>query len=158
MGAPTQPARQSAQHAEGQRPEAGKPAAEPEAQLCDALDVLAAALAVGLIVLVGTGHSGPPRALLALGFAFFVPGRAIVTNWRRVAGWAQATLPMILSIAVLTLVATTFLWAHLWNPMALFQAEAWLSLAGLAVGAARRHRWLPLSARRAAPGPQAGDG
>ncbi len=158
MGAPDKPARQSAQHAEGQLHEVGQPGAEPESQLSDALDVLAAALAVGLIVLVDTGHSGAPRALLALGFAFFVPGRAIVTNWRRVAGWAQATLPMILSIAVLTLVATTFLWAHLWNPMTLFQAEAWLSLAGLAVGGARRHRWLPLSARRAAPGAQAGDG
>jgi hypothetical protein len=148
----------SAQPVEARQAEAQPAAQRAEVQLADALDLLAAAVALGLIILVATGHTGAPRILLALGFAFFVPGRAIVTNWPRVAGWSQAALPMLLSIVVLTLAATTFLWAHLWSPMALFQAEAWLSLAGLAVGAARRHHLLPQAVRRAPANPQAGDG
>jgi hypothetical protein len=47
---------------------------------------------------------------------------------------------MVLSLAVLTLLATTFLWAHLWQPVVLFQAEAVLSLAGLTVGVVRRRK------------------
>ncbi len=109
-------------------------------QVGDALDVLAALIAVGLIVLAYRGWTGPPRVLLALGFAFFVPGRAIVTNWRQTADWSAVAMPMLFSLAVLTLVAMVALWAHFWHPLGLFQIEAWLSLAGLGSGVVRRHR------------------
>jgi hypothetical protein len=109
-------------------------------QVGDALDLLAALIAVGLIVLVYQGWSGPPRVLLALGFTFFVPGRAIVTNWRQTADWSEVAMPMLFSLAVLTLVAMVALWAHFWHPLGLFQIEAGLSLAALSIGVARRHR------------------
>lgn len=112
----------------------------PEVQLSDVLDLVAGLVAVGLITLVYADRSGLPRILLAAGFAFFVPGRAIVTNWPRMARWSGAAMSMVLSLAVLTLLATITLWAHVWHPMALFGVEAWLSLAGLIVGGARRHR------------------
>lgn len=108
--------------------------------LDDVLDVSAVLIAGGLLVLSYLGESGLLRILLALGFAFFVPGRAIVTNWPRTASWSKVAMPMVLSLAILTLIATIALWAHLWRPMDLFQAEAWLSLAGLCLGTARRSR------------------
>jgi hypothetical protein len=112
----------------------------PTAQRAELLDVTGALLAVILLVLVRTGQPGPLRVLLTLGFTFFVPGRAIVTNWPRMARWSGVGMSMVLSLAVLTLLATTFLWAHLWQPVVLFQAEAVLSLAGLAVGVVRRRK------------------
>lgn len=108
-------------------------------QFGDALDLLAALIAVALVILASRGWTGPPRVLLALGFAFFVPGRAIVTNWRQTAGWSEVGMSMLFSLTVLTLVATVALWAHFWHPLGLFQVEAWLSLAGLGIGVARRH-------------------
>jgi hypothetical protein len=109
-------------------------------QVGDALDLLAAVIAVALIVLVARGWTGPPRLLLALGFAFFVPGRAIVTNWRQTADWSEVAMPMLFSLALLTLVAMVALWAHYWHPLGLFQVEAGLSLAALGIGMVRRHR------------------
>jgi hypothetical protein len=112
----------------------------PAAQRAELLDLAGALVAVVLLVLVLRGQPGPLRLLLTLGFTFFVPGRAIVTNWPRMARWSAAGMSMVLSLAVLTLLATTFLWAHLWQPVVLFQAEAVLSLAGLAVGVVRRRK------------------
>lgn len=114
----------------------------PTAQRAELLDVTGALIAVILLVLVRTGQPGSLRVLLTLGFTFFVPGRAIVTNWPRMARWSGVGMSMVLSLAVLTLLATTFLWAHLWQPVVLFQAEAVLSLAGLAVGVVRRRKAL----------------
>ena len=119
-------------------------------QVGDALDLLAALIAVALIVLVARGWTGAPRLLLALGFAFFVPGRAIVTNWRQTADWSEVAMPMLFSLALLTLVAMVTLWAHYWHPLGLFQVEAGLSLAALGIGMVRRHRHRPgVDARQA---------
>jgi hypothetical protein len=112
----------------------------PTAQRAELLDITGALLAAILLVLVRTGQPGSLRVLLTLGFTFFVPGRAIVTNWPRMARWSGVGMSMVISLAVLTLLATTFLWAHLWQPVELFQAEAVLSLAGLAVGVVRRRK------------------
>jgi len=108
-------------------------------QLADALDLLSGLMAVCLLGLVYAGLSGIPRTLLALAFTFFVPGRAIVTNWPRMARSSVPGMSMVLSLGVLTLLATITLWAHAWHPLTLFQIEAWLSLFGLGVGIARRH-------------------
>lgn len=112
-------------------------------QVGDGLDLLAALIAVALIVLASRSWAGPPRVLLALAFTFFVPGRAIVTNWRQTAGWSEVAMPMLFSLAVLTLVSTVSLWAHYWHPLGLFQVEAWISLTGLGLGVARRRRRRP---------------
>jgi hypothetical protein len=112
------------------------------AQPADALDLLSGLMALCLLGLVYAGLSGVPRTLLALAFTFFVPGRAIVTNWPRIARSSVPGMSMILSVGILTLLATITLWAHAWHPLALFQIEAWLSLCGLGVGIARRHKHL----------------
>ena len=48
-------------------------------------------------------------------------------------------MPMLLSLAVLSLTAAVALWAHAWHPVGLFQITAAASVAGLLVGIARRH-------------------
>jgi hypothetical protein len=115
----------------------------PASQLGNVLDLAAGLIAVGLLALFYAGESGLARILLALGFAFFVPGRAIVTNWPLMASWSEVVMPMVLSLALLTLLATITLWAHVWKPMDLFQVEAWLSLAGLCLGIEHRNRHRP---------------
>jgi len=112
----------------------------PAARRAEFLDLAGVLIAVALIAVVATGQSGPLRLLLTLGFTFFVPGRAIVANWPRMARWSAVGMSMVLSLTVLTLLATIFLWAHLWQPVVLFQAEALLSIAGLVMGVVRRRR------------------
>ncbi len=112
----------------------------PAAQRAEALDVLAAAVAVALLAMVQVNASGLPRILLVLGFTFFVPGRAIITNFPRMARWSELGASMLVSLGVLAFLATVSLWAHYWHPLGLFQVEAVLSLAGLAVGIVQRRR------------------
>lgn len=108
-------------------------------RLADLLDLLAALIAAGLVVLTLAGRPSVARLLLSLAFLFFVPGRAIVTNWPRLGQWSVAAMPMVLSLAVLGLLASVTLWAHEWHPVGLFQAEAAGSIVALGVGALRRH-------------------
>ena len=115
-------------------------------QRADAIDLLAWLVAAGLIALVERGGPSLARTLLTFGFALFVPGRAIVSNWPELERWSAAAMPMVLSLTAAALLATVALWVHAWHPLGLFEAEAWLSMAGLAAGIARRHR------RRAAAG------
>jgi hypothetical protein len=115
--------------------------ARPDQDIGDVLDLIAALNTVALAALVHSGRDGIPRILLTLGFAVFVPGRAIVTNWPRMSRWSEAAITVTLSLAVLALAAMVSLWAHLWHPIGLFYGEAALCLAGLIAGQIRR-RWL----------------
>jgi hypothetical protein len=124
--------------------------AGPVSPLRDLLDAVAVTVSVGLLGLVIDGAAGPARILLAVAFAFFVPGRAIVTNWQRFAYWSEFGMSMVLSLALLALLATVTLWAHEWHPVTLFEIEAPLSAAALVVGMIRRHR-----GRDSEPGPEA---
>jgi uncharacterized membrane protein len=112
-----------------------------ETRLSDILDGVAGVVAIGLVAAVLIGSQGTPRILLALGFLLFVPGRAITANWDQLALRSQATMSMLFSLVILALLATVTLWAHYWHPIGLMQAEAGLSLVGLAVAAVRRHRY-----------------
>ncbi len=112
----------------------------PAARRAELLDVLAAAVAVALLVLVAANASGPLRILLVLAFTFFVPGRAIITNYPRMARWSDLGTSIVVSLGVLAFLATVTLWARFWHPLGLFQVEAVLSLAALAVGIVRRRR------------------
>jgi len=112
----------------------------PAAQRAEVLDVLAAAVAAALLVMVQENASGLPRILLVLVFTFFVPGRAIITNFPRMARWSDLGASMLVSLGVLAFLATVTLWAHYWHPLGLFQGEALLSLAGLAAGIVQRRR------------------
>jgi len=112
----------------------------PAARRAEVLDVLAAVIAVALLVLVAADASGPLRILLVLAFTFFVPGRAIITNYPRMARWSDLGTSIVVSLGVLAFLATVTLWARFWHPLGLFTVEAVLSLAGLAVGIVRRRR------------------
>jgi peptidoglycan/LPS O-acetylase OafA/YrhL len=112
----------------------------PLGQWAEVLDLLAAFTCAALIAAIALDRVGPARIMLALVFTFFVPGRAIVANWPRMARWSEAAMPMVISLAVTGLVATVALWAHLWYPIPIFQVEAWLSLAGLIIAIVRRRR------------------
>ena len=112
----------------------------PVAQWAELTDLLAVVVTVSLIAIIHLDRVGVARTVLALVFIFFVPGRAIVSNWPRMARWSEAAMPMILSLTITTLVATVALWAHFWRPLPLFEVVAWLSLAGLVVGITRRRR------------------
>jgi uncharacterized membrane protein HdeD (DUF308 family) len=112
----------------------------PAARRAIRLDVVACAIAVALGLLVAVDFSASLRLLLALLFTFFVPGRAIVSNWPRVARWSAVGMSIVFSLGVLTLLATVTLWSGLWNPLALFSVEAVASLAGLIAGIIRRQR------------------
>lgn len=137
----------------GESPQ-GTPLRPPRWQR-DAIDAVAGLIAVGLLVVVFGQWLGPVRLLLSVGFTFFVPGRAIVTNWPRMARWSEFAIPIVFSLAILTLLAMITLWANSWHPVGLFEIEAWLSLAGLGVGIARRC-WFRRSAVgvRAEPSPR----
>jgi hypothetical protein len=112
-----------------------------ETWLSDTLDGVAGVVAIGLVGAGLIGSQGTPRILLALGFLLFVPGRAIAANWDLPALRSQATVSMLFSLVILALLAAVTLWAHYWHPIGLMQAEAGLSLAGLAIAVARRHRY-----------------
>lgn len=106
----------------------------------EVLDLLAALVAVVLLVLAVADRVGAARTLFTLVFALFVPGRAIVSNWPRMANWSDIGMSIALSLGVLTLLATVTLWARVWHPLGLFQLEAAASLAGLGIAVLRRRR------------------
>jgi peptidoglycan/LPS O-acetylase OafA/YrhL len=124
----------------------------PAAQRAELLDLLAVVIGGALIVFVVLDGPTLPRILLTLGFTFFVPGRAIMTHWPRLARWSQVGMSIVFSLSALTLIAMTALWAHYWHPVGIFEAEAVLSLAALVAGLVRR-RWSPADDRDQA-GPQ----
>jgi hypothetical protein len=112
----------------------------PAARRAERLDQLACGIALALILLVAVDFLAAARLVLAVLFTFFVPGRAIVTNWPRVDRWAGIAMSVTFSLGLLTLLATISLWLHFWHPIGLFVVEAVLSLAGLANGIVSRRQ------------------
>lgn len=131
------------------------PAIARARQRAEILDLLAGIIAMLLLVLAFTGLTGPARLLLTVAFVFFVPGRAIVSNWTRMAGWSDIGMSIALSLGTLTLFATVALWARMWHPLGLFEAEAALSLVGLCVAVARRREVADAPTDRVPPRPAA---
>ena len=123
----------------------------PAAQRAEVLDLLAAVVAVALLALVAVQGPTLPRILLTLAFTFFVPGEAIISNWPRLARWSQVGMAIVFSLAALTLVSMTLLWAHYWHPVGQFEVEAVLSLIGLVVALIRRRRGPAESRDQSAP-------
>lgn len=116
----------------------GALAAAPARQRAEVLDLLAGVIAALLLALILAGLTGPVRLLLAVAFTFFVPGRAIVSNWSRMAGWSDIGMSIAFSLGILTLFATIALWVKMWHPLGIFEVEAVASLAGICVAVARR--------------------
>jgi hypothetical protein len=118
----------------------------PAVRRAERLDLLACGIALGLIVLVAVDFWSALRLVLALLFTFYVPGRAVVSNWPRVARWSGIGMSVVFSLSILTLLATVTLWIGFWHPLGLFVVEAVISLAGLANGIVTRRQ---LAVRRA---------
>jgi hypothetical protein len=131
----------------------GAPASARATQRAEVLDLLAGVIAALLLVLAFAGLTGPARLLLTVAFTFFVPGRAIVSNWSRMAGWSDIGMSIALSLGVLTLFAAVSLWARMWHPLGLFEAEAAMSLIGLGAAVARRRTRAGAPVDRVAPRP-----
>lgn len=104
------------------------------------LDLAAAMITVVLVFLVLTGWTGAPRLLCTVLFTFFAPGRAVVSNWPRIALWADLAMSIAFSLGSLALLALITLWLRAWRPESLFLSEALLSLAGLGSGIVRRRK------------------
>lgn len=112
----------------------------PAARRAEQLDLLACGIALALILLVVVDFSAGLRLVLALLFTFYVPGRAVVSNWPRVARWSGIGMSVAFSLGLLTLLATVTLWIGFWHPLGLFVVEAVISLAGLANGVITRRQ------------------
>jgi small-conductance mechanosensitive channel len=119
----------------------------PRSRQAIGLDLAACVIAVVLLLVIAVDFSPPLRLVLALVFTFYVPGRAIVSNWPRMERWSAIGMSVVFSLGVLTLLAMITLWAGQWHPLALFLVEAVASLAGLVLAIARR---LSLARRRPA--------
>ena len=90
------------------------------------------------MTLVVFGITGLGRVLLALGFVTYVPGRAILTNWSAARERSDVALPIVLSIALLTVPAVIALWVHAWEPLLLFYVVAIASIGALGAALFRR--------------------
>ena len=112
----------------------------PPIRRAESLDIFSIVVSGGLLLLVFVNGGGVARLLLALAFTFFVPGRAVVSNWPRMAEWSDVGMSVALSLAMLVVFASCALWVRYWHPLGLFQAEAVLALIGLSAAIVRRRR------------------
>lgn len=71
-------------------------------------------------------------------------GRVAVSNWPRLAAWSDTGMSIVLSLGVLTFLATVTLWARAWHPLGLFQMEAVVCVVGLGIAIVRRRRGVRL--------------
>ena len=106
----------------------------------DLVDLGCLAVTVAIAVAVATNQQGAFRAVVGVAFAFYVPGRAIVSNWPSMAARSQVAAPVLFSLTVLTLLATLTLWAGYWHPLGLLIVEAVASGIGLFTAILRRRR------------------
>lgn len=105
----------------------------------DLLDVGCIALTALAAVALATNEHNFARSVAAFIFVLFIPGRAIVSNWPEIAGRSVVAVSILFSLALNTLIATVALWAHVWHPAAIIEAESALAIAALIVGILRRH-------------------
>jgi len=117
----------------------------------DPVDVGAALMTAALMMMVGAGHTGPVRILLALAFVTFVPGWAllglvpprnvvtvrppgtIVGRVPLVRGIPKLALAVAVSLTLTTGSAQALLWLHLWHPSMLLGVLGALSVLALDV-------------------------
>jgi hypothetical protein len=92
-----------------------------------ALSVLAVAL------MAAAGGSSTPRTAIVVWFLLTGPGLALTPLLRLNDRWAEWTVVVAISVSLDTLVATTFLYAGAWSPLAAFCVLAATSLAGAAL-------------------------
>jgi uncharacterized membrane protein len=89
----------------------------------DLIDASCVAVTVAVAIAVATNERNAFRAVVGVIFALYVPGRAIVSNWPRMAARSQLAAPVLFSLSILTLLATLTLWAGQWHPLGLLEVE-----------------------------------
>ena len=110
------------------------PSARRAFDASDLLDLLCVAVTATVAVAVLTKNESAVRAIAALFFAAFVPGRAVVTNWPGIATRAPVALSVFFSLVLLTLFATVTLWLGFWHPLGLLVVECIISIVALLIG------------------------
>lgn len=105
----------------------------------DLLDVACIALSALTAVALATNEHNFACSVAAFIFVLFIPGRAIVSNWPEIAVRSVTAVSILFSLALNTLIATVALWAHVWHPAVIIEAECALAIAALVVGILRRH-------------------
>ena len=104
------------------------------------IDVGCLAVTVAIAVAVATNEQNAFRAVVGVLFAFYVPGRSIVSNWPAMAARSNVAASVLFSLSVLTLLATATLWAGYWHPLGLLQVEGVASGIALFTALLRRRR------------------
>ena len=104
------------------------------------IDVGCLAVAVAVAVAVATDEQTAFRAVVGVLFAFYVPGRSIVSNWPAMAARSNVAASVLFSLTVLTLLATATLWAGYWHPLGLLQFECVAAGIALLTALVRRRR------------------
>jgi uncharacterized membrane protein len=116
----------------------------------DLIDLACIAIATIMVLSVALNSQNAVRAVAAVIFALFVPGRAVVANWPAIATRAHVAVTVLFSLTLLTLIATAALWSHFWHPLGLLVVESILSAGALIAAILRRHRALDKAPKRSA--------
>jgi uncharacterized membrane protein len=106
----------------------------------DLVDIGCVAVTAAVALLVATNQRDALRAGAGVVFAIFVPGWSIVSNWPGLAARSRLAASLLLSISILTLVATLSLWAGYWRPLGLLEVECVVVEAALCTALYRRAR------------------
>jgi hypothetical protein len=102
-----------------------------EPYLVSILDLVAVVVTGAVFVTGGAGVGGPLGVLVALAFATFVPGWAIL-DWLPLGyGVSRLALAVAMSLTICTATAQVLLWVGLWAPVAMLYTLGSLSLFGL---------------------------
>jgi uncharacterized membrane protein len=112
----------------------------------DMIDMGCIAVAVAVAVAVATGERSAFRAVVGVVFALYIPGRSIVSNWPRMAARSNVAASVLFSLSILTLLATTTLWAGYWHPLGLLEIECVAVGVALFTALLRRRRVDPTRA------------
>lgn len=123
----------------GATPDVAGPPRELTPRVHDALDVASLFAGVALFTVLVAGGTSVLRAVTGVAFTVFVPGWAVLSNvaiLRR----THAGLAVVLSLALLALVATVTLWARAWHPLGVAEVECAAASGVLVLSLVRRGR------------------
>lgn len=104
------------------------------------IDMGCIAVTVAVAVAVATSERSAFRAVVGVVFALYVTGRSIVSNWPRMAPRSNFAASVLLSLSILTFLATVTLWVGYWHPLGLLEVECVAAGVALLTALLRRRR------------------
>jgi hypothetical protein len=105
-----------------------------------AVDLATGVVTLTLLVTVSLGVTGLPRILLALAFATFAPGWAVLGQSALVHGTSRYAVAVALSLTICTAGALALAWLRTWDPVTLFDGLGGATLLAVSWRSARHHR------------------